>query len=127
MELTALNPADIYPTGGDYLHGLTIEGARRLVFVAGTMGLEADGTPGATIDRQLELIWTNIGRILAEAGMTLANVVRVTSYLTDRAFVVPNQEARLKALDGRAVPTTAIVVTTLFDDWLVEIEVIAAG
>lgn len=127
MELTTLNPADIYPTGGDYLHGLAVAGAERLVFVAGTMGLEADGTPGATLDRQLALIWANIGRILAEAGMTLANVVRVTSYLTDRAHVVPNQEARLKALGGRAVPTTAIVVTTLSDDWLVEIEVIAAG
>jgi enamine deaminase RidA (YjgF/YER057c/UK114 family) len=119
MELTELNPGDIYPTGGDYLHGLTVEGAGRIVFVAGTMGLEADGTPGVTLDRQLELIWTNIGRILAEAGMTLANVVGVTSYLTDRAIVVPNQQARLKALDGRAVPTTAIVVTTLSDDWLV--------
>lgn len=127
MELTALNPADIYPTGDDYLHGLAVKGAGRLVFVSGTMGLEADGSPGATLDRQLALIWGNIGRILAEAGMTLANVVRVTSYLTDRAYVVPNQEARLKALAGRAVPTTAIVVTTLSDDWLVEIEVIAAG
>lgn len=127
MELTALNPAGIYPTGGDYLHGLAVKGAGRIVYVAGTMGLEADGTPGKTLDTQLALIWANIGRILAEAGMTLANVVRVTSYLTDRAYVVPNQEARLKALGGRAVPTTAIVVTTLSDDWLVEIEVIAAG
>jgi enamine deaminase RidA (YjgF/YER057c/UK114 family) len=38
-----------------------------------------------------------------------------------------NQNARLRALYGRAVPTTAIIVETLRDDWLVEIEIIAAG
>jgi hypothetical protein len=31
------------------------------------------------------------------------------------------------ALGGRVVPTTAIVVGTLQDDWLVELEVMAAG
>jgi hypothetical protein len=35
--------------------------------------------------------------------------------------------ARVAALGGRAVPTTAIVVQTLSDDWRLEIEVIAAG
>lgn len=31
-----------------------------------------------------------------------------------------NRNARLRALGGRAVPTTAIIVETLRDDWLVE-------
>jgi enamine deaminase RidA (YjgF/YER057c/UK114 family) len=31
------------------------------------------------------------------------------------------------ALNGRVVPTTAIVAETLASDWLVEIEAIAAG
>jgi 2-iminobutanoate/2-iminopropanoate deaminase len=30
-------------------------------------------------------------------------------------------------LDGRVIPTTAVVVETLDSEWLVEIEVIAAG
>jgi enamine deaminase RidA (YjgF/YER057c/UK114 family) len=41
--------------------------------------------------------------------------------------VEANQNARLQALGGRAVPTTAIVVETLRVDWLVEIEITAAG
>ncbi|MFL5017911.1 MAG: RidA family protein, partial [Rhizobium sp.] len=53
---------------------------------------------------------------------------RLTSYLSDGAFIEANQNARLRALGGRAaVPTTAIIVETLRDDWLVEIEIIAAG
>jgi aerobic C4-dicarboxylate transport protein len=35
--------------------------------------------------------------------------------------------ARVAALRGRAVPTTAIVAQTLSSDWLVEIEVLAAA
>ena len=40
-----------------------------------------DGAPGATLDDQLELIWANLRTILASAGMTVDNIVRLTSYL----------------------------------------------
>ena len=55
------------------------------------------------------------------------NVVRLTSYLRDRAYAEANAAARVAGLGGRAVPTTAIVAQTLVGDWLVEVEVIAAG
>ena len=45
----------------------------------------------------------------------------------DPAYAQANAEARVAALGGRVVPTTAIVAQTLERDWLVEIEVIAAG
>ncbi len=59
--------------------------------------------------------------------MTVANIVRVTSYLRDAAFAMDNQNARVDALEGNIVPTTAIVVQTLADDWLVELEIVAAA
>lgn len=122
------NPShDIYPATSDYAHALEVVAPHQLLYVSGTMGLEADGTPGQDLDRQLDRLWHNIRTILASADMTVDNIVRVTSYLTDRAQVEANQDARVAALGGRAVPTTAIVVQTLRDDWLVEIEVVAAG
>lgn len=51
----------------------------------------------------------------------------VTSYLRDPAYVEANQTARVAALKGRAVPATAIVVQTLVPEWLVELEIVAAG
>jgi 2-iminobutanoate/2-iminopropanoate deaminase len=51
----------------------------------------------------------------------------LTSYLRDPSFADANMRARLAALDGRRIPTTAIVVTTLEPEWLVEIEIIAAA
>jgi 2-iminobutanoate/2-iminopropanoate deaminase len=58
--------------------------------------------------------------------MTVDNIVRLTSYLRDPAYAEANAAARIATLGGRPVPTTAIVAGTLADDWLVEIEVIAA-
>jgi enamine deaminase RidA (YjgF/YER057c/UK114 family) len=127
VEAISHNPTDgVYAASADYVHAIEIRGAARLLFVAGTMGLRLDGTPGGDITEQLELIWMNLRRILASADMTVDNIVRLTSYLTDPAFAEANGQARVAALGARVIPTTAIVVKTLRDDWLVEIEVIAA-
>ncbi|GAA4162720.1 hypothetical protein GCM10022251_44230 [Phytohabitans flavus] len=126
-EVRLLRPAGgIYPATDDYAHGVEIRNPQRLVFVAGTMGLDSAGAAGASLEEQLRLVWDNVRAVLAAAGMTLDNVVRVTSYLRDVDYAEENAKARVAAL-GRAVPTTAIVTQTLAEDWLVEIEVIAAG
>jgi 2-iminobutanoate/2-iminopropanoate deaminase len=128
VEAIPHNPTEgIYATTDDYVHALEVRGAERLLFVAGTMGLDPEGAPGASLDEQLELIWSNIRRILADAEMTVDNIVRLTSYLRDASYADANGAARVKALGGRAIPTTAIVAETLVSDWLVEIEVIAAA
>jgi enamine deaminase RidA (YjgF/YER057c/UK114 family) len=128
VESITRNPRDgVYPASDDYVHAVEVRGAERLLFVAGTMGLDAAGKPGATLAEQLDLIWRNIGTILASADMTVDNVVRLTSYLRDPSYAEANAAARVAALGGRAVPTTAIVAQTLDSDWLVEIEVIAAA
>lgn len=127
MDLIAHNPTDgIYPAD-DYVHAMELRRPERIVYVAGTMGLRADGSAGADIDEQLDLVWNNIGQILADAGMSVDNIVRLTSYLRDGSYAEKNAQARLKALGNRKIPKTAIVVQTLADDWLVEIEVIAAA
>ncbi|RFS87349.1 RidA family protein [Actinomadura spongiicola] len=128
FETVTHDPSDgVYASTDDYVHALEVRGAQRLLFVSGTMGLDPTGTPGATLDEQLDLIWNNLRTILASAGMTVDNIVRLTSYLRDAAYAEANAAARTKALGGRIVPTTAIVAQTLVSDWLVEIEVVAAA
>lgn len=118
--------AGVYPATPDYVHAMEVRSPSRFLFVAGTMGLDPSGNPGATLAEQLELVWQNIRTILASADMTVANIVRLTSYLRDASYAEANAAARIAALGGRPVPTTAIVTQTLAADWLVEIEVIAA-
>jgi 2-iminobutanoate/2-iminopropanoate deaminase len=128
METVPHSPTEgVYAATADYVHAIEVRNAERLLFVSGTMGLDANGVPGATLADQLELIWTNLRVILAAASMTVDNIVRLTSYLRDAAYAEANAAARVAALGGRVVPTTAIVAETLDSGWLVEIEAIAAG
>ncbi len=127
MLMTPRSPAaGLYPAA-DYVHAMEVSGAQRLLFVSGTMGLDDKGNAPEGLDRQLALLWSNIRRILAEAGMTTDNIARVTSYLRHASFAEANARARLDALGDRRVPTTAIVVETLSPEWLVEIEAIAVA
>jgi enamine deaminase RidA (YjgF/YER057c/UK114 family) len=127
-ETVVRNPASgIYATTPDYVHAVEVRNPQRILYLAGTMGLDEQGRPGATLDEQLDLVWKNIRTILASADMTVDNIVRVTSYLREASYVEANQNARVAALKGRAVPTTAIVVETLSPGWLIELEVIAVG
>ncbi|KQY98953.1 enamine deaminase RidA [Caulobacter sp. Root1455] len=126
METVIHNPTDgIYAATDDYVHALEVRDPARMLFVAGTMGLDAQGVAGASLERQLELVWSNLRTILASAGMTVDNIVRLTSYLRDPAYVEANGAARVAALGDRRIPTTAIIVQTLADDWLIELEIIA--
>lgn len=128
MKVIVHNPSDgVYAATDDYVHALELRDPVRLLFVAGTMGLDAAGVAPETLEEQLTLVWANIRTILGSAGMTIGDIIRVTSYLRDAAYAEANGAARVAALGGRAVPTTAIVAQTLSDTWLVEVEVVAAA
>ena len=128
MKQIPHNPdSGIYSTGGDWIHALEVRGAERMLFVSGTMGLRPDFTAPATLEEQLECVWNNLRAILASAGMTVDNIVRLTSYLRDADYGEANARARIDALGDRRIPTTAIVVQTLSPDWMIELEIIAAA
>lgn len=128
MDLIPHNPTEgVYSTGGDWVHAMEVRGAERLLFVSGTMGLRPDFSAPPTLEEQLDCVWNNLRAILASAGMTVDNIVRLTSYLRDASYAEANAQARIAALGDRRIPTTAIVVQTLQPDWLVELEIVAAG
>lgn len=128
MQMIPRNPRDgIYAATLDYIHAMEVIAPSRLLFISGTMGLALDGTAPTGLEEQLALIWSNIRRILAEAGMQTDNIVRLTSYLRRANYVEANQQARLQALGERRIPVTTIVAETLTPEWLVEIEAIAAA
>ncbi len=128
MQTRAINPTDgIYHATPDYVHAMEVSRPQRLLFASGTMGLDAAGEAPTTLEAQLVLVWTNLRRILAEADMSVDNIMRLTSYLRDPSYAERNQNARVEALGTRRIPTTAIVVQTLRDDWFIEIEIIAAA
>src|SRR5262245_65112567 len=69
------------PAGG-HAQVCEVSGATRLAFVSGQVPATAKGDVPETFDEQSRLIWTNIEAQLAEVGMTLDNVVKVTTFLS---------------------------------------------
>ena len=86
MQEIVHNPVDdIYAATPDYVHALEVRRPERWLYVAGTMGLSADGSAPKTLEEQLERIWANIRVILAQANMTTDNIVRLESLAEIRA------------------------------------------
>lgn len=62
---------------------------------------------------------------LRAADMDIGNLVKVTTYLSDRGYAEQNSAVRQHILAGHR-PALKIVVCTIFDPaWLLEIEAVA--
>jgi 2-iminobutanoate/2-iminopropanoate deaminase len=112
-----------------YAHAVEVPGGTRLLFISGQVGVALDGTLPSDFARQLEQAMDNVEALLAAAGMAKANVVKANYYLT-RADDLPalGQIRRRRWATAEPGAVTVIVVSALArPDYLVEVEVIAAG
>lgn len=123
-----LNPPSIRAPFARYSHGVEVAAGRRLVAVSGQLGVRADDTVPESVGEQAELCFANIAAILAEAGMTLSDIVRINAYVTDRAHMKGYMEVRDRVVaDPPPASTLMIVAGFTRPEFKVEIEVIAAG
>lgn len=126
--MRSLAPASIRPPLARYSHGIAIPASHRLVIVAGQLGIRPDDTIPESSEAQAELCLSNIEAILAEDGMTMENVVRLSVYVTDRAHMDGYRRARDQKFPGTPPTTTLIVVAGLVrPEFVIEIEAIAAA
>jgi enamine deaminase RidA (YjgF/YER057c/UK114 family) len=96
----------------------------RWVFVAGTSGF-ANGQIAEGVVEQAEQAFTTIAAALAEAGASLADVVRVRVFVTEASFFETIAPVLGKHFKGIR-PANTTVVTGLVDPRMkVEIEVTA--
>ena len=87
-----------------------------------------DGTLPETIEAQAEACWRNIIAILAEAGMSVGDLVKITTYLVRPQDVAAAGAARAKHFgDARPGSATIIVKALVNPAWLIEIEAFAAS
>ncbi|WP_157237517.1 hypothetical protein [Planomonospora sphaerica] len=51
MEMIVHNPAEgLYAATDDFVHAIEVRNPSRFLFIAGTMGLDSEGVPGATLE-----------------------------------------------------------------------------
>ncbi len=122
------NPATVVEAfGGGYSQALEIPPGARLLFTAGQVGARPDGTTAEGFAAQADQVWANIMALLAEGGMGVEDIVKITGYVVGEENFPAYAAARKKALGGVRPASTAIIVPALaIPEWLVEIEAVAA-
>ena len=116
MERTAVNPwARSVEMGYD--QGELVSGQTRTLYCSGQTAMSGDGKPQHAEDMgaQLALSLDNLEAVLGEAGMSLANLVRLNVYTTDvdRLFEHYGVLASRLGAAGVAPSTTMLGVTRL--------------
>jgi 2-iminobutanoate/2-iminopropanoate deaminase len=123
-----IEPNAIAPPAANYAHAVLSEAMTRWLHTAGVVPTAPDGSVSEDLGEQAVRVWTNIGAILAEAGMSGGDVVSVTTYVVVGQELGPVMQARDAFLHGRRVASTLVTVPALArPQWLVEIAVIAAA
>ncbi|MFI9122094.1 RidA family protein [Streptomyces bikiniensis] len=126
MERTAVNPVTWSQEMG-FNQGEVVSGHTRTLYISGQTAMSPEGKPEHDGDMaaQLALSVDNLEAVLAGAGMTLANLVRLNVHTTDVDLLFPHYgvlAARLGAA-GVAPTTTMLGVTRLaIPGQLVELE-----
>lgn len=126
MERTAVNPW-AWSVEMGYNQGEVVSGPSRTLYCAGQTAMSGEGKPlhGGDMAAQLALSIDNLEAVLSEAGMSLANLVRLNVYTTDVDLLFQHYGVLASRLGiaGVAPTTTMLGVTRLaIPDLMVELE-----
>ncbi|MGH3647312.1 MAG: RidA family protein [Micromonosporaceae bacterium] len=125
--LVPIDPTDAPRPLGGYTQALSVDGASRLLFISGQIPVDGDGAVPDDFDAQCRLVWANLTAALRAADLDVGNLVKVTTYLSDRRHAGVNGDVRPEIL-GEHRPSLTVIIAEIYDSgWLLEIEAIAAG
>ncbi len=110
-----------------YSHAVEVQAGSRMILVSGQLGVASDDTVPESAEAQADLCFGNIRVILEDAGMSMADVVRINAYVTDRAHMAGYMASRDRQV-GTPPPASTLMIVSGFTrpEFKVEIEVIAA-
>jgi enamine deaminase RidA (YjgF/YER057c/UK114 family) len=127
MQRRNLNAPDAPAPMAAYTNAIEVTGATRTLYISGQVGQKMDGTVPADIVEQSRLAWQNLEAQLKAAGMTLDNLVKITTILPNFGDVAAARAAR-SAVMGDRRPASTLIVGGLADPaWKIEIEGIAVA
>ncbi|MGV3682913.1 MAG: RidA family protein [Acidovorax sp.] len=127
MQSTPVNSPFGPQPAGSYSQALDVQGATRWLVISGQIPVDRAGKVPASFTEQADLVWAHILAQLDAAGMGVANLVKVTTFLSSREYAEENGAARRRALGGHA-PALTVIIAGIYDEaWLLEIEAVAAA
>jgi enamine deaminase RidA (YjgF/YER057c/UK114 family) len=113
-----------------YAQAVAVEGQQRIVYCSGQTAIGPNGEPPTTLDtaEQVEIAMNNLATVLDRAGMTLANVVKLTVFTTAIDDLFPDWSPVASRLAPNIPAATLIGITRLvYPELKVEIEAIAVA
>ena len=131
MSKEIFSPATLPPPTG-YSHVAKVNRGT-LVYIAGQVSSDASGAlvGEGNFEAQVEQVFKNVKLALEAAGATMADIVKLNSYLV--AEVSQDDLPKMRAIRDRYLnkekppASTLVVVSRLArPGWLIEIEVVAA-
>lgn len=127
MAIRLHNPAGIAPPFSCYSHGASAPANARWLYVSGQVGATPDGVVAENPEAQIALAWDNLFAVLADAGMTVTDLVKVDGFITRPDLVPLFRKERERRFAGHAAATTLVIVAGLAEpELLVEIQAVAA-
>jgi 2-iminobutanoate/2-iminopropanoate deaminase len=123
-DKTVIHTTNAPAAVGPYSQAIIANG---MVFTAGQVGL-VPGTKSLVeggIQEQTGQVFNNLSAVLAEAGCTLADVVKTTVFLKDMNDFAAMNEVYATFFDGQFPARSTVQVAKLPLDALVEIECVA--
>ncbi len=112
---------------GAYSDAIEAGANLRWLVTSGTPGLSTTGDLPGDIVGQARLSWEHVIGLLERAGMTVADVVKVTQYLTRAEDIPAYGKVRSRFLgDARPASMLLVIPQLVRPEFLVEIEIVAA-
>jgi 2-iminobutanoate/2-iminopropanoate deaminase len=122
-----LTPESLHPPFARYSHGVEIPTAARVIFCSGQLGIARDGAVPPDVEGQARLCFDAIAAILAEGGMSLADLVRLNAYVTAREHMAGYMKIRDELVSNPPPASTLMIVQGFTrPEFKVEIEAVAA-
>jgi len=122
-----LNPDAIHPPFANYAHGVEVGPQARLVLCSGQLGVGKDGVVPEAVEDQARICFGAIAAILGEAGMSLADIVRLNAYVTAAEHLGGYMKVRDEFVSSPPPASTLMIVQGFArPEFKVEIEAVAA-
>jgi len=125
---TEITPEAIAAPAANYAHAMLVTNPTRTLYTSGVVPISVDGAVPQSLREQIEVVWANIQAILADADMTVKDIVSITTYVIDGEPLSEVMAIRDRVLDGHRAASTLITVPALARPaWRLEIAVVAAA
>jgi enamine deaminase RidA (YjgF/YER057c/UK114 family) len=109
----SINPKRILPPGARYSHGIIHSARARRLVMSAQYGTQVDGTVPEDLREQIAVAFDNLLAVIAEAGFSTTDLVKLSAYCTVPHSIRTYREVRDRKLDGHAPTSTYMEVTGL--------------